>query len=185
MSTVFYSWQSDLPATRDVIKSSLEQAIRNLNRDLNIEEPLRLDQDTQNVAGWPDITSVIFEKIAECTVVVADITPINGPESEFKLTPNPNVLLELGYALGTGLRRTRIICVVNTCYLPNGDVKELPFDLRGSRPIIFEVEDTAGHQAVKDGQHQPARSEQRERPPVPHSAPGPVPTDPLKKPSAR
>ena len=115
-NTVFFSCQSDLGETRGVIQAALDKAVRNLNRDLALEEALRLDEDTSGVAGWPEITSTILDKIERCEVFVADITPINGPQSNSRLTPNPNVLFELGYALATGLGRTRIICVLNAAY---------------------------------------------------------------------
>ena len=157
MSTVFYSWQSDLPETRSVIETALERAIRNLNRDLSLEEALRLDQDTQGVAGWPEITTALFDKIVNCEVFVADITPINGPKSDYRLSPNPNVLLELGYALGTGLGRSRIICVINTYCLPNDDLRELPFDLRGSRPLRYRLPDQSSR-GVHSGQEDATRT---------------------------
>lgn len=160
MSTVFYSWQSDLPETRGVIRWALDKATKNLSRDLNLDEPLRVDQDTEGVAGWPDITSALFAKIDQCEVFVADITPINGPNSDFRITPNPNVLLELGYALGTGFGRTRIICVINTHYLPNGDLRELPFDLRGSRPVQFTLQDPT-ERGAEIGQEDPTRTRAR------------------------
>ena len=159
-NTVFYSWQSDLNETRDVIRAALDRAVRNLNRGVTLEEALRVDQDTGGVAGWPDITSAILQKIEQCEVFVADITPINGPQSSFRLTPNPNVLFELGYALATGLGRTRIICVVNGAYLPRGDLKELPFDVRGSRPLQFLLEDQASRGMAK-GQEDPVRTNVR------------------------
>ena len=160
-NTIFFSWQSDLGETRNVIWSALNKAVRNLNRDVALEEAsLRVDQDTESVAGWPEITSAILDTIEQCEVFVADITPINGPQSSFRLTPNPNVLFELGYALATGLGRTRIICVVNTSYLPNGDLKELPFDVRGSRPIHFELVDPLSRGTV-EGQEDSARSSVR------------------------
>ncbi len=160
-NTVFFSWQSDLGETRGVIQAALDKAVRNLNRDLALEEALRLDEDTSGVAGWPEITSTILDKIERCEVFVADITPINGPQSNSRLTPNPNVLFELGYALATGLGRTRIICVVNAAYLPDGDLKELPFDVRGSRPLQFFLEDPASRGATK-GQEDPVRTSVRE-----------------------
>ena len=160
MSTVFYSWQSDLRETRNVTEAALEKAIRNLNRDLPIENALELDQDTRGVAGWPEITSALFDKIDQCEVFVADITPINGPNSDFRITPNPNVLVELGYALATGLGRTRIICAINTHYLPNGDLRELPFDLRGSRPVQFTLK-APTDRGVESGQEDPIRTQAR------------------------
>lgn len=140
-NTVFFSWQSDLPETRNVVRTALDRAVRRLNRAVELEDALRVDEDTAGIAGWPDINSTILDKIKRCEIFVADITPINGPDSNHRLTPNPNVVFELGYALATGLGRTRIICVVNTSYLPRGDLKELPFDLRGSRPLTFSLED--------------------------------------------
>ena len=160
MSTVFYSWQSDLRETRNVIEAALEKAIRSLNRDLPAENALELDQDTRGVAGWPEITSALFDKIDQCEVFVADITPINGPNSDFRITPNPNVLLELGYALGTGFGRTRIICVINAHYLADGDLRELPFDLRGSRPVQFTLQDPT-QRGAESGQEDPTRTRAR------------------------
>ena len=75
--------------------------MRDLNRGGTIEEALRVDQDTDKVAGWPDIAATILAKIECCELFIADLTPINGPNPESRLTPNPNVLLELGYALAT------------------------------------------------------------------------------------
>ena len=160
-NTVFFSWQSDLAETRNVVQAALLRAIRGLNRNLALEEALRLDEDTSGVAGWPEITSTILDKIERCELLVADITPINGPQSDLRLTPNPNVLFELGYALATGMGRTRIICVVNAAYLPGGDPKELPFDVRGSRPLKFFLEDPASRGATK-GQEDPVRTSVRE-----------------------
>ena len=159
MATVFYSWQSDIAETRGLVQAALERAVRNVNRDYSLE--MRLDQDTSGIGGWPEIAAVILDKIDQCEVFVADITPINGPESNFRLTPNPNVMLELGYALATGLGRTRIICIVNSAYLLNEEIKELPFDIRGSRPLVFSLADR-GARGVKLGQEDPIRSQTRE-----------------------
>ena len=160
-NTVFFSWQSDLGETRNVIRWALDKAVRNLNRDVAIDEALRVDEDTAGVAGWPEITSTILDKIDHCEVFVADITPINGPRSTFRLTPNPNVLFELGYALATGLGRIRIICVVNSSYLPESEIKELPFDIRGSRPLSFSLDDPT-MRGVAKGQEDPVRIATRE-----------------------
>ena len=160
-NTIFFSWQSDLGKTRNVIRWALDKAVRNLNRDVAIDEALRVDEDTDGIAGWPEITSTILDKIERCEVFVADITPINGPRSSFRLSPNPNVLFELGYALATGLGRIRIICVVNSSYLPESDIKELPFDIRGSRPLSFSLDDPT-NRGVTKGQEDPARTTTRE-----------------------
>ena len=147
--SIFFSWQSDLDETRNVIRWALDKAVKNLNQENVVEEALRLDQDTQDVAGWPDISTTILEKIGKCDIFIADLTPINGPHSSTKLVPNPNVMFELGFALATGLGRVRIICLVNSAYLPNGDVANLPFDVRGSRPLVFSLQDRECRGVVK------------------------------------
>ena len=160
-NTVFFSWQSDLNETRNIIRDALGKAVRNQNRVVALEEALRVDEDTADVAGWPEITSTILQKIEHCEVFIADITPVNGPESGFRLTPNPNVMFELGYALATSLGRTRIICVVNGAYLPSEGLKEMPFDVRGSRPLQFLLEDQASRGVAK-GHEDPVRANVRE-----------------------
>lgn len=136
---IFYSWQSDLPDTRNLISDALKQCARELNKSEEIVEALRIDQDTKEVAGWPEITTTILRKIDSCDVFVADITPITGPSSQNRVCPNPNVLFELGYALATGMKRMRIVCIINSYYLPSGDIKMLPFDIRGSRPLQYHL----------------------------------------------
>jgi len=58
--TVFYSWQSDSPASlnRTFIEKALREALKQLNTDATVENALRgttltLDKDTQDVAGSP------------------------------------------------------------------------------------------------------------------------------------
>ena len=159
--TVFFSWQSDLPETRSTILWALERAVRDLNRGDALEEALRVDQDTDKVAGWPDIAATILAKIEHCELFVADLTPVNGPDPETRLTPNPNVMLELGYALATGVGRTRIVCIVNDAYLPERDLSRLPFDVRGSRPLSFSLQDPT-ERGVKRGREDRLRTAARE-----------------------
>jgi hypothetical protein len=55
-----------------------------------------------------------------------------------KSAPNPNVLIELGYAAAV-LGWERVICVVNTAY---GTVEQMPFDLRSRRLLNYELEES-------------------------------------------
>lgn len=158
--TIFYSWQSDLPETKATVRWALDRAAKALNREGDVAEAVRVDEATDKVAGWPDIATTILDKIAGCGVFVADLTPINGPEADARLTPNPNVMFELGYALGTGAGRMRIVCVVNKSYLPDGDLKELPFDVRGARPVTFTLEDPDQRGATR-GTEDPVRTDTR------------------------
>ncbi|MCI4654672.1 hypothetical protein [Sphingomonas aquatilis] len=137
MSTVFWSWQSDLDArvTRNVIRDSLAAAIDQLQTEL--EERHELTSDTQGIAGWPDIVATILAKIDAAAVFVGDVTPI-AISAAGKAVANPNVLIELGYAK-KALGLTRVILVWNTAF-EGATVEQLPFDMRGRRaPMDFHL----------------------------------------------
>src|SRR5437867_1742499 len=97
---VFYSWQSDLPnaTNRGFIEQALENAVSGIAKDQSVAVEPVVDRDTQGVPGAPDISSTIFAKITAAHVFVADVSIVTRPE-QGKSTPNPNVLIELGYAL--------------------------------------------------------------------------------------
>jgi len=127
--TVFYSWQSDIPENRNFIEDALNRAIKELKKDDELRVDPVMDRDTKGIAGSPDISKAIFEKIAKAQVFVCDVSIINQKsvkENGDRATPNPNVLVELGYALCI-LTYERIIMVTNTAYC---DLEQLPFDLR-------------------------------------------------------
>jgi hypothetical protein len=132
--TVFYSWQSDLDPkfNRNLIEDALERALKAIKRDeVATIEPV-LDRDTSGMPGSPAIADTIFNKIATADVFVADVSIINSG-AEGRKTPNPNVLLELGFAISQ-LGWDRILLVGNTTF---GDPESLPFDLRGRR--LFSI----------------------------------------------
>lgn len=89
--TVFYSWQSDSPGglNRGFIRDALKAAIDQLG--IKGEHALRLDHDTKDEAGTPDIPYVVCEKISSAAIMVADVTLV-GVTSKGKGLPNPNGL---------------------------------------------------------------------------------------------
>lgn len=137
---IFYSWQSDLESkhNRNFIKDCLERAVKKLNKKLELDEAVRLDQDTKDVAGTPDIANTIFRKIQDSTVFIGDVSFIAGDEGK-KLCSNPNVMIELGYALSS----LTDLCVVNVMNTAYGKAEgNLPFDLNHKRwPIQYELND--------------------------------------------
>lgn len=138
--TVFFSWQSDTraAANRTLIHDALDAAAVELRRDVAVGIDLCIDRDTQNTPGTPDIAGTIFAKIQEADVFVADVTRINrGVEG--RPTPNPNVLVELGYALRE-LGSERVILVMNSNM---GSIEELPFDLRHRRVLTYSSPEDA------------------------------------------
>jgi hypothetical protein len=93
-----------------------------------------LDRDTSGVTGAPDIARTIFEKILNSDAFVCDVTLV-GTTARGNDTPNPNVLTELGYAVGV-LGWDRVVMVANTAF---GPAEKLPFDLRGRRVCCYSA----------------------------------------------
>lgn len=138
---IFYSWQSDISNkyNRGFIQECLEKAIKELEGSNYFSIEIRLDKDTQGVEGAPDIASTIFDKIKNCHLFVADISIINIKSGEeFRKVPNPNVLVELGYAASI-LGWDKILLLYNLGF---GGVQHLPFDLKMRRPIFYSLNET-------------------------------------------
>lgn len=135
-NTIFYSWQSDLPndSNRGFIESCLKKASKKISNISPFSIDFVVDRDTKNETGTPDIADSIFKKIAKAKIFVADISIINSDYSGRK-SPNPNVLLELGYA-SRFLGWDKIFCFYNLDY---GNFEDLPFDLKQKRPITYSL----------------------------------------------
>jgi len=135
---IFYSWQSDLPnnTNRGFLESVIQKAITHLGRDESYEIEPSLDRDTQGIPGSPNISQTIIDKIKACDVFVADISIVTGhKEINQRLSPNPNVLIELGYAISC-LGWEKIILFCNELY---GSDEDLPFDIRQHRRIRYSL----------------------------------------------
>jgi hypothetical protein len=142
---VFYSWQSDLPnaTNRGFIQAALEQAAENLAAEGDPQIEPVLDRDTAGVAGAPDIGHTIFKKIENSAALVCDVSIVNSDSAGSRQTPNPNVLIELGFGL-KALGANRIVLVMNTQY---GGPGTLPFDLRQKRVITYSIAETEAKKA--------------------------------------
>lgn len=134
---IFYSWQSKYPrVNRDLIQEAAILATQRISTDDTLEVDPALDRDTKGVPGSPTIAESIFSKIQQCELFLCDVTIIG--EAEQRPTPNPNVLIELGYAVAK-VGWDRIICVMNEAY---GGPTKLPFDLQHRRwPIRYRLTD--------------------------------------------
>ncbi len=139
--TVFYSWQSDLPnrTNRAFIGEALDRAATDLRSDDALSIEPVIDRDTAGVPGSPAISDTILQKIARADIFVPDVSIVMTSESG-RSSPNPNVLVELGYAISE-LGWDRIVMVMNTAF---GPVTELPFDLRGRRVLPYSLPDAPG-----------------------------------------
>ncbi|MDQ4625023.1 hypothetical protein [Janthinobacterium lividum] len=130
---IFYSWQSDLPETRNTIKSALKEAakaVMKINPQLNVI----VDEATRDLAGAPNIPSSIMAKIKGADMFVCDITTIN-PHAQDRRTPNPNVVFELGFAVASlGWDRVALMFDRSIGNFPS----DMPFDFDRHRATTFE-----------------------------------------------
>ena len=134
---VFYCWQDHLDPSlnRFLIRDSLNRAIADVQQELpdTLDCSIRLDQATDGRAGSVDIANVILEKIRDCSMVVADVTPVLKDVENGRYYPNPNVMLELGYA-ARSRGWHRINCLFN---FSHAGPEQLPFDIRHRRVSGF------------------------------------------------
>lgn len=135
--TAFFAWQLDTPPEQNktFIWNALTAATTSAASFAVPEESPRPESDTGGVAGSPNIVETIFNRIRKCAFFIADLTFTAKTDSK-KLVPNPNVLIELGYAArSVGWERT--ILVLNQTY---GKAKHLPFDILQHRwPIEYRM----------------------------------------------
>lgn len=148
--TVFFSWQSDNKGARNFISAALEKVQKKL-KGIGVESAI--DRDTSGIPGSPDIARAIFDKIDACDIFVADVSFINSAQTllcpEARKTPNPNVLIELGYAVKS-LGEARIILLAD---LQCGPIGEMPFDISHKRIVGFSL----------DGKDAKERANEKER----------------------
>ncbi len=148
---IFYSWQADTASAcnKNLVSRALTDAIAVLNADAAVEDAQRysrderiaLDHDTTGEPGSPPIVDTIFGKIDRAAAFVSDLTYV-AERKDGRRMPNPNVLLEHGWAL-KALSWRAVISVMNTAH---GHPKDhaLPFDLQHARgPILFDCPDEA------------------------------------------
>jgi hypothetical protein len=134
---VFFAWQLDTPSEQNktFIWKALERATSSVEVSALAEASPRPESDTGGIAGSPNIIETIFRRIRNSAIFAADLNFTSKAESG-KLSPNPNALIELGYAARSiGWERT--ILIINEQY---GTAKNLPFDILQHRwPIEYRV----------------------------------------------
>lgn len=135
--TVFYSWQSDLPKETNLngIRQSLRLSANEIENSID-DVSIELDEATRGTAGSPNIPMTIFEKISKADVFICDLTTINSSDEENRKVANPNVLIELGYAIAE-LGWERIILLFNKEF--GTFPQDLPFDIDRHRTTPFSI----------------------------------------------
>ncbi len=136
-NAVFFAWQSDTPSTdnKQFIWDALQKAAALCANETLLELSPRPEKDTDGLAGTPNIVATIFKRIQQCSMFLADVSFI-ATSANGKNIPNPNVMLELGFAVRSiGWERT--LLVFNNAF---GEQKDLPFDILQHRwPIEYRL----------------------------------------------
>ena len=147
---IFFCWQDHLDKKlhryliRDAIKAAIVKVQGELPKTANCI--LRPDSDTSGKAGTIEIAKIIFEKISKSTIVIGDVTPAPVILGKKRWYPNPNVMIEIGYAAKV-VGWNRILCLFNGA---NCKAEQLPFDIRHRRVNPYICKDIKGkQQAVK------------------------------------
>jgi hypothetical protein len=136
-NTVFFAWQLDTPSenNKSFIWEALLRAAPSAATMGRPELSPRPETDTQGIPGAPNIVETIFKRIRACSVFVADLSFV-GSTTAGKKVPNPNVLIELGFA-ARSIGWDRTILVLNNAF---GPADALPFDILQHRwPIEYRV----------------------------------------------
>jgi hypothetical protein len=76
----------------------------------------------------------LFGKLDRTGAVVADVSMISSLQ-EKRRSPNPNVLVEVGYA-GRALGWQSVVFVFNSAF---GKIEDLPFDIRHRRVLAYDL----------------------------------------------
>lgn len=137
---LFFSWQSDDNKTKKILSDAIKKAVKDIRVYHNYN--ITIEESTSNTSGSPQIVQTILDKIDSCDIFLADITPVcnyskqlGNNQSITKQVPNPNVLMELGYALSAvGMYYT--ICAAHQGEWNSND---LPFDINHNRIYAFTL----------------------------------------------
>lgn len=145
--TIFYSWQMDAPSVtnKSFLRAALDQAVAQITTStVRVEPSPRVDSGMDDIAGTPEVATVMFEKIKDSAIFLGDVSLVGvidrtndqGAKTGRQKTLNPNVAVEMGYA-GALVGWDRIICVMNEEF---GARREQPFDVRNRRfPINYSL----------------------------------------------
>jgi hypothetical protein len=139
---LFNSWQSDTPFNSKAIRAALREACNKIETKI-AGAHFKIDEAASNQVGSLHIPSSILLNISKSDIFISDLSTVGTTPDEKKKLQNPNVLIELGYAISQ-LGWDRIIILFNK---DNGEFKDLPFDIEKRSCLDFRIssgDDKAG-----------------------------------------
>ena len=133
---IFFSWASE-NKNISILRNAIEEAVLELNQIKYKDLHYQYEEATRNEPGSPHIVQTIFKKISFCDCAIFDVTPFysfaGNKNKTDKLSPNPNVIFEYGYAMAT-IGEGRCILLINDERIEDNS---LPFDIRQNRASKF------------------------------------------------
>ena len=134
--TIFLSHQTEYAAASDALREGLQTALDKLNQrsrlTLTLVESYRSDNPIR-------LSRTIMQKIRKSLLFIADSTPITsvmGKENN-QLLPNPNVCVEIGYAIQSKRSEQILLAQMQRPELEG----QIPFDLPTIQNLQFKNRD--------------------------------------------
>lgn len=130
--TIFFSYQTEYAAASDALKEGLQKSLETLN--LRSRLPLTLVESYRPSDAPIRLNRNLLRKIRKSLLFIADTTPIASiGEETHQFIPNPNVCIELGYAIQS--KRSEQILLA---YQQRPDFEgRFPFDLPTQQILQF------------------------------------------------
>ena len=130
--TLFLCYQTEYDAASDALRDVLSTTLDKLNKrsrlTLTLEESHRLSD------GPARLSSGLMRKIRKSLLFIADGTPIHAFDGvPPQLIPNPNVCVEVGYALQCKRTEQILLAQMERSDMPG----QFPFDLPSGNRVVF------------------------------------------------
>ncbi|NEP55441.1 MAG: hypothetical protein F6K31_00040 [Symploca sp. SIO2G7] len=132
---IFLSCQTEYDAAREALGNTLSNILETFNQRLRVS--LTLETSIRKAGEPMRLSSTQMRKIRKSLIFVADGTPVVALDRENVplAIPNPNVCVELGYALNAK-RQEQILLV----QMERPDLSgQFPFDLPNYQQLLFQT----------------------------------------------
>ncbi len=146
---IFYSWQSDIEFNNKVIRDALKLSSIEIENKV-ASAKIDTKDSSSNLIGSTRIPEQILKDIAGSDIFVCDLTIIGKSDIKQRKISNPNVLIELGYAISK-LSWERTIVLFNEHF--GNFPADLPFDIEKRSALSFKItgiEDSNGKGILKN-----------------------------------
>lgn len=131
---IFLCYQTEYPSAREALREALLYSLDILN--LRSRLPLTLAESYRSQDGPVRLNRTIMRKIRKSLLFIADATPIASIDNKESalLIPNPNVCIEIGYAIQCKRSEQILLAQMQRPDLPG----QFPFDLPLGQILQFQ-----------------------------------------------